>query len=242
MITSAEEKQVDDYLILNKLPLDILLEVRDHMIAQISDLQLRENLDFEQSFFKTKIAWEPEFKMTKYALFYSEEIPLIFKKIAKAKYVNILRKALSVALISFIINLFFICLSSNEETFKLLFKIQNAFFIVVPIFLLISNYKIWKYTKGDFKYRGKILYSTYQRNLGLVIFNISTMSQSLTSNRKGDTYLFLKEGDIDIAPFVIMLIIPFLLQTSVVFGIINFLEHKKTLNKIQNFIKVSDDS
>jgi hypothetical protein len=46
MITSAEEKQIDEYLILNKLPLDILLEVRDHMISQISDLQMHENLSF----------------------------------------------------------------------------------------------------------------------------------------------------------------------------------------------------
>ena len=70
MITSAEEKQIDEYLILNKLPLDILLEVRDHMISQISDLQMHENLSFEQAFFKTKISWKDEFKLTTYTFFH----------------------------------------------------------------------------------------------------------------------------------------------------------------------------
>ncbi len=54
-MTSIEEKQIDDYLILNKLPLDILLEVRDHMISQVTDLQVQENLSFEKLFSTPKL-------------------------------------------------------------------------------------------------------------------------------------------------------------------------------------------
>lgn len=240
MITSAEEKQVDDYLILHKLPLDILLEVRDHMISQILDIQIRENLSFEEAFSKTKIAWEAEFKMTRYFLFSSEEIPSIFKKIIKANFRRIYRKALFIAAISFVLNLLLIYISPNEETFRLFFKIQNAFFILVPIFLIVTNYKIWKYIKNNFKYRGKILYSMYQQNLGLIIVSISTMIQVINGNGKAYTYLFLKEGNSSLAPFLIMLVVPFLLQTMVVFSIINFIEHKKALLKIKNFIKISE--
>lgn len=237
MITSAEEKQIDDYLILNKLPLDILLEVRDHMISQILDIQIHENLSFEQAFFNTKIAWEDEFKMTTYTIFSFEHIPAIFKKIVKANYRKIIRKAFIIAFISFLLNLVLIYISPNEETFKLFFKIQNALFIVVPFFLILSNYKIWKYIKKDFKYRGKIFYSMYQQNLGLIIVSITTMIQVINGNGEAYTYLFLKEGNSNVAPFLIMLVVPFLLQTLVVFSIANFLEHKKTLLKIQNFIK-----
>ncbi len=236
-MTPAEEKQIDDYLILNKLPLDILLEVRDHMISQISELQVRENLSFEKAFFKTKITWEGEFKMTRYFLFSHEYIPAIFKKIIKANYRIIFRQALLIAFISFLLNLLLIYVSPNEETFNLFFKIQNAFFIVLPIFLLVSNYKIWKYLKNDFKYRGKIFYSMYQQNLGLILMSITTMTQVISGSGKPYTYLFLKEGNGTIAPFLIMLIVPFLLQTMVVFSIINFFECKKALSKIQNFIK-----
>jgi len=69
MFSKEQEQQVTDYLILNKLPLDILLEVRDHMISQVTDLQVQENLSFEKASFNTKIAWEPEFKMMKYFFF-----------------------------------------------------------------------------------------------------------------------------------------------------------------------------
>lgn len=240
MITSAEEKQIDEYLILNKLPLDILLEVRDHMISQISDLQMHENLSFEQSFFKTKIAWKDEFKLTTYTFFSFEHIPLIFKKIIKTNYQRIFRKAFLIAVISFVLNVVLIFLSPTEETFKILFKMHNAVFIIVPILLLVGNYKIWKYLKGNFKYRGKIFYSMYQQNLGLIIVSITTMIQVINNQGDAYTYLFLKEGSSSVAPFLIMLIVPFLLQTLVVFAIINFLEHKKALLKIQNFFKISE--
>lgn len=192
MISSTEEKQIDDYLILNKLPLDILLEVRDHMISQISDLQMRENLNFEEAFFKTKLAWEEEFKLTTYFLFSWEQIPVIFKKIVKTNYQGFLRKALLIAFISFLFNLVFIYVSPNEETFSLFFKIQNAVFIVVPFSLLLSNFKIWKYIKKDFKYRNKILYSMYQQNLGLIIMSVVTMIQVINGQGKAYTYLFFK--------------------------------------------------
>ena len=240
-MTPAEEKQIDDYLILNKLPLDILLEVRDHMISQISELQVRENLSFEKAFFKTKITWEGEFKMTRYFLFSHEYIPAIFKKIIKANYRIIFRKALLIAFISFVLNLLLIYISPNEEIFKLFFKIQNGIFIAVPIFLILSNYKMWKYIRNNFKYRGKVFYSMYQQNLGGMIMSISIMIQLVNGGGKPYTYLFFKVGDIGVAPFLIMLICPLLLQTLVVFSIINFLEHKKALLKIQNFLKVSEN-
>jgi len=240
-MTSTEEKQIDDYLILNKLPLDILLEVRDHMISQVTELQLQENLSFEKAFFKTKIAWEPEFKMVKYSVFYAEEIPVIFKKIAKAKNLNILKKALIVAVISSIFNWVFIYTSQNFETYKVIFKIQNSLFLFSPILLFIFNFKARKYIKADYKYQGKLFYSIYQKNLSLMIFSVSTMAQLLNNDGKF-TYLFLRHHDeAHITSLLLTLILPFLGYTLVAFGIINFLEHKKTLIKIQDFIKIADE-
>ena len=240
-MTFAEEKQIDDFLILNRLPLDIMLEVRDHMISQVSDLQINENLSFERAFFKTKIAWEPEFKMTKYSIFYAEAIPVIFKKIAKAKYLNILKKALIIAAISSMFNLLFIYISPNLEVYKVFFKIQNLLFLVAPILLFVLNYKIRNYLKADYKYQGKLFYSIYQKNMGLMVISIMTMAQNLTNNGQF-SYLFLKTDDQShVISLLITMILPFIAQTFVLFGMINFLEHKKTLEKIQNFIKVANE-
>lgn len=54
MMTKAQEKQVTDYLIFQELPLDILVEIKDHMISQIADVQLRKNLNFEDAFLNVK--------------------------------------------------------------------------------------------------------------------------------------------------------------------------------------------
>lgn len=242
MINLEEEKQIDDYLILNRLPLDILLEVRDHMISQISHIQVREGLSFDEAFSKTKIAWEGEFKMTKYSIFFSEEIPIIFKKIIRTNNYRILRRALLIALFSFVVNLLLIYFSPNEETYKVFFKIQNGLFIIIPVFLLSTNYRIWKYIKVDFKYKGKILYSMYQQNLGLMIVGISTMAQIITNNG-ASIYHFLK-GDpaANVISVLITMIFPFLMQTFVTFGILNFFEHKKSLKKLQSFIGSSEAS
>lgn len=91
MILTEGEQQVTDYLILHRLPLDVLLEVKDNMISQISDIQLNEKLSFDQAFLSTRKLWEDEFKTTTYSAFYNGGIPVILKKIVKEKYNNIIR-------------------------------------------------------------------------------------------------------------------------------------------------------
>ena len=56
--------EIRNYLLSKKLPIDILIEVNDHFISQISDLQREENLSFEVAFEKTKESWKDEFKTT----------------------------------------------------------------------------------------------------------------------------------------------------------------------------------
>ena len=57
-MTAEQEKQITGYLIFQKLPLDILFEVKDHMISQVLEIQCNDNLDFDEAFHKTKKLWE----------------------------------------------------------------------------------------------------------------------------------------------------------------------------------------
>ena len=47
MLTETQLTEIRNYLLSKKLPIDILIEVNDHFISQISDLQREENLGFE---------------------------------------------------------------------------------------------------------------------------------------------------------------------------------------------------
>ena len=64
MITELQLTEIRNYLLSKKLPIDILIEVNDHFVSQITDLQREENLSFEEAFEKTKENWKEEFKTT----------------------------------------------------------------------------------------------------------------------------------------------------------------------------------
>lgn len=142
MFSKEHEQEITDYLIFHRLPLDILVEVKDHMISQIADIQMEENVGFDEAFLKTKKLWGSEFKMTRYSIFYQEQIPFIVKRIAKARYNNILKRSLLLGLISFAVNILLIFLANNEK-FTVLFskyKMDCSFYLLLESgFLIVKS-------------------------------------------------------------------------------------------------------
>jgi len=64
MITEQQLTEIRNYLLSKKLPIDILIEVNDHFVSQINDLQREENLNFEEAFEKTKENWKEELTLS----------------------------------------------------------------------------------------------------------------------------------------------------------------------------------
>ncbi|WP_426476215.1 hypothetical protein ACP3T3_12660 [Chryseobacterium sp. CBSDS_008] len=209
MITEAQENKMTDYLVAQQLSLDILVEIRDHMINQISNIQCNENISFEEAFLKVKESWNGEFKKVNYLLFYPEKIPLIAKRIIQEKYSVLFKKSLMVGTLAFAVNLLLIFISGNQKQYDLFFKLLNGSFVTATILIWILNYKIWKYIKADFKYRGKSLYTMYQQNLGLMVVCASSMMQ--VAIRSGHyAYRFFREQNYtDVVGFLMTLILPF---------------------------------
>lgn len=234
MISAEQKLQIEHYLISKKLPLDILLEVKDHMISQIEDLINEENLSFDESFSKVESSWKKNFELTTSWMFYGhEKIPFIVKEIAKEKYTQILKKAFMFAMVSFIINLIFIRYTDSVNQYKTVFQIQNALFVVVPTIILILNYGILNHIRTDFKFRGRVFYTMYQKNIALL--GMTTISMVLIAMKEGKYAYWLLRNDSHANIFyaILTFALPLFLQTFVVFGIINFFEHKKGLKKLQ---------
>lgn len=63
MISKEHEKLIDNYLIEQKLSLDLVIEIKDHFINQIQDYQRSENIVFEEAFDKTKNDWKGELEL-----------------------------------------------------------------------------------------------------------------------------------------------------------------------------------
>jgi len=233
MISAEEKLQIENYLISKKLPLDILLEVKDHMILQIEDCMKDDKISFEEGFSKVEYSWKDSFSLTKYWIFYGQEkIPLVVKKIIKEKYDQILKKAFVFALMSFIINIFLVFYANNVEQYKIFFHVQNALFVVAPTLVLVLNFKILKYIRADFKFKGRIFYTIYQKNVGLLA--ISTISMVQVAMKEGKyAYWFLRTDNHTHILFTLLtFIVPLFVQWFVIFGIMNFFEHKNTLKNV----------
>ena len=63
-MTESQLTEIRNYLLSKKLPIDILIEVNDHFVSQISDLQREENLSFEEAFEKVKDDWKEELTLS----------------------------------------------------------------------------------------------------------------------------------------------------------------------------------
>ena len=139
MITEQQESEIRNYLLSKKLPIDILIEVNDHFISQISDLQREENLGFEEAFEKTKENWKEEFKTTVpfYVLANKDKraITNFEKKIRKIENYNVLKTSLAISFIQ--LSLFFIL--SNFYDVK---NLRTYFFIfsIFPVLTIVYNY------------------------------------------------------------------------------------------------------
>lgn len=138
-MTESQLTEIRDYLLSKKLPIDILIEVNDHFISQITDLQREENLSFDEAFEKTKENWKEEFKTTVpfYVLANKDKraITNFEKKIRKIENFDVLKISLFISL--FHLSLFFIL--SNFYEVK---NLRTYFFIffIFPFFTIVYNY------------------------------------------------------------------------------------------------------
>lgn len=236
MVSKEQEQSITDYLILHQLPLDILLEVKDHMISQVADIRAEENISFAEAFHKTQKLWESEFRMTKYSVFYAEEIPVIVKKIVKTRNNHLLKKAVLLGLISLTIGFIFIYLASDVDHYTDLFRIQNGLFIVIPIIIWACNYRMLKYIRYDHKYKGKLFYTMYQQNAALTLSMIGLMAQIIIKDGRYP-YLFLREHNYsEIGHVLVTLILPYAVQVLIIFVMLNFFGHKKAVARVEDFL------
>lgn len=119
MITKEQEHQIELYLNSKKLTAQILAEVKDHFISQISHLMLSENLSFSEAFLKTKISWKNELEMVNADF-------LSFKKVARIEKVILQQRFRKIGIFSFIL--------ATAATF-IMFLNTDVFFTVQIVLL-----------------------------------------------------------------------------------------------------------
>lgn len=239
MINREQDQQITDYLIFHRLPLDILLEVKDHMAVQITDIQSSKNVDFDEAFLEAKKRWADEFKMVSYPVFYGEQIPVLVKNIVKAGNNSMMGKALLFGLVSFAVNFILIYLSADEAVYSMTFRIYNSLVAVSPLMMWIFYSDIRNYIKRDFKYKGKVFYSMYQQNLGIYMGSVSVIFQLINGNFYHAFRLLRMNEPVSEFSVLIDFTFPFILHFLIIFVLMNFFRHRKAVNGMKDFLNSS---
>jgi hypothetical protein len=174
-MTKSEENEIRDYLMYKKLPIDILLEVNDHFIAQISDLQQTKNIDFNAAFELTKISWKEELSpyVPWFILNKSHAVmrTKFEQKIRRKANMNLFRISIAITIIFFLSIYFLAEFGAIEQILKFVKPILVILYFI-PVFLIIYNMIVNRFAFK--KVHNNYKFSIYQWRVFLV-FNLGNL-------------------------------------------------------------------
>ena len=138
MITKPQLTEIRNYLLAKKLPIDILIEVNDHFVSQILDLQREENLGFEEAFEKTKLSWDKELKPYYKGDWDLQDKSKLLRTLNKNNFYSLAKKSLAYTL-SIIALLIILSQSINFEVYKYIFVFIIGIILSIPIINYFRN-------------------------------------------------------------------------------------------------------
>ena len=233
MITPEQNKTITTYLLSKNLPIDLVLEIKDHMIEQIEN---KENLSFEEAFEKVKISWKEELKMVyTFRLGFIHRITQFQNNIGGKINKNFF--IISLYLMTIFVFITFILARINIKIFEIVMLYTYYSCIAITLLVFILNFKILKST--FFVTLPKI--NIYQKGSGILfsggtqilLFNILLFDKIKYFY---STYmLFILE--FSLRNFA-ETFINYLYLWMWLFGLLYFLAYKKSIKELQNRINL----
>lgn len=160
MITQAQKQEVHDFLHSRKIPVDVLIEMEDHFVSQIIDVQNEKYIGFNEAFIYVKDLWKDELKM-KYSYWLHLYAPSFLMKIINREFFKTFRKAVAFSVFTTALTVLFARILT-KEMFTEVFFWTNFLVYGVPLlflfFFLLKDYKYFDTKKQSLQY------SVYQRN------------------------------------------------------------------------------
>ncbi|PUB33413.1 hypothetical protein C8J95_1034 [Elizabethkingia sp. YR214] len=230
-----QEKKITDYLIEKRLPLDILLEVKDHMEDQIAVLESEQNLDFDEAFEQTKISWEKDLKMG-FSLFSYK-----FRKITRLQNSIMMRNQLRIQkeVMLIMLAIFFTTVFSAfylPTISKYIFLIIYSTVALLGIVASILDRKLLQTTRANYDKN----ISVFQRSTSnymligaffIILSNIIDIDACMEKVRNSIIQLFSYKNFA--GQNILHLMAAYLYIYSVVYGYFCYINYKKAIIKIK---------
>ena len=237
MFTDSQLTEIRNYLLSKKLPIDILIEVNDHFISQISDLQREENLSFEEAFEKTKESWKDELKIE--FSFFGDNESKIIKRIKKKQNIEFLTKTLKIYL-PFLISSFLLANFSNINIFKIFNTSIFIAVLVIPIIIQFYYFKDFQLAKNYKKNQLNTMQSINSFG-SIAIMYIFLFSKDLL--KKSEQFFYIISGnyrrilDIDQRNATLLCVMIYLIIFWFIFLILKQISFIKKVKEVKPFLK-----
>ncbi len=166
-----QQAEIRDYLLSQKLPIDILLIVQDHFISQIQDLEREKHWSFDQAFEKTKKTWFQDLHLYWNGGFSLEDSSDFIRKARRKIEFSTIKESLKIALPIMIFLIVFSHLEISFTTFNTLVMIILLGLLGILVFNYVKNFKDFRLAK---KYPNYIL-TLHQHSFIIFVIAVSPM-------------------------------------------------------------------
>ena len=237
MFTETQITEIRNYLLSKKLPIDILIEVNDHFVSQINDLQREENLSYEDAFEKTKESWKDELKIE--FSFFGDNESKIIKRIKKKQNIEFLTKTLKIYL-PFLISSFLLANFSNINIFKIFNTSIFIAVLVIPIIIQFYYFKDFQLAKNYKKNQLNTMQSINSFG-SIAIMYIFLFSKDLL--KKSEQFFYIISGnyrrilDIDQRNATLLCVMIYLIIFWFIFLILKQISFIKKVKEVKPFLK-----
>ena len=237
MFTDSQLTEIRNYLLSKKLPIDILIEVNDHFVSQINDLQRKENLSYEDAFEKTKESWKDELKIE--FSFFGDNESKIIKRIKKKQNIEFLTKTLKIYL-PFLISSFLLANFSNINIFKIFNTSIFIAVLVIPIIIQFYYFKDFQLAKNYKKNQLNTMQSINSFG-SIAIMYIFLFSKDLL--KKSEQFFYIISGnyrrilDIDQRNATLLCVMIYLIIFWFIFLILKQISFIKKVKEVKPFLK-----
>ena len=237
MLSETQLTEIRNYLLSKKLPIDILIEVNDHFVSQINDLQREENLSYEDAFEKTKESWKDELKIE--FSFFGDNESKIIKRIKKKQNIEFLTKTLKIYL-PFLISSFLLANFSNIKIFKIFNTSIFIAVLVIPIIIQFYYFKDFQLAKNYKKNQLNTMQSINSFG-SIAIMYIFLFSKDLL--KKSEQFFYIISGnyrrilDIDQRNATLLCVMIYLIIFWFIFLILKQISFIKKVKEVKPFLK-----
>ena len=237
MLSETQLTEIRNYLLSKKLPIDILIEVNDHFVSQINDLQREENLSYEDAFEKTKESWKDELKIE--FSFFGDNESKIIKRIKKKQNIEFLTKTRKIYL-PFLISSFLLANFSNINIFKIFNTSIFIAVLVIPIIIQFYYFKDFQLAKNYKKNQLNTMQSINSFG-SIAIMYIFLFSKDLL--KKSEQFFYIISGnyrrilDIDQRNATLLCVMIYLIIFWFIFLILKQISFIKKVKEVKPFLK-----